>query len=249
MLKEERQRLILDRIRRDQKVNLVELSQQITVSYDSIRRDVIELEDKGLLKKVHGGAVSNSYLPFQTAQGLGVSSDEFTQLIRKAHRLFENNRIILMDGGITNFHLAESLPKNTEITIITNSLPLTTVLNEHPKVEVILLGGTYHKRYQIALGNDTMKQLEYFRPDLYIMGINGINPEAGLTLRHYEESIMKQKMLQMARRVAVCAIEEKLNHIENYKVCDLHEIDTLVTSLKPTDTRLQAFRKNGLELI
>ena len=62
MLKEERQRLILDKLNADKKINFVELGTFLDVSYDSIRRDIIELEDKGFLKKVHGGAVANSYL-------------------------------------------------------------------------------------------------------------------------------------------------------------------------------------------
>lgn len=248
MLKQERQQIILDKISRDQKINLVELSQLMRVSYDSIRRDIIELEDKSLLKKVHGGAVANSYLPFKATQGLGIASPEVALLTKKAQRLFENHRIVLMDGGTSNFHLAESLPKNLEITIITNSIPLTTVLNEHPKAEIILLGGSYHKRYQITIGHEITKQLEYFRPDLYIMGVNGVDPEAGLTLRHYEESMMKQKMRKLSRKVAVCAIQEKLHQVESYKVCDLDEIDTLITSLKPTDAMLKDFIRPKLEL-
>lgn len=249
MIKEERQKLIIEKLNRDQKINLLELSQLLNVSYDSIRRDVIELEDKGLLKKVHGGAVANSYLSFKTTQGYGMDNQEVLHITRKAQKLFENHQTILMDGGTTNFHIAEQFPKNLEITVITNSLPLATVLNDHPKIETILLGGTYHKRYQITIGHEVMRQLDHFRVDLYLMGFNGLHPQTGVTLRHYEESVLKQKMAQSANKVAVCAIAEKLHNIETYKVCDIQEIDILVTSLKPTDVSLQDFRKHGIELL
>jgi len=249
MIKEERQKLIIDKLNRDQKINLVELSELVGVSYDSIRRDVIELEDKGFLKKVHGGAVANSYLSYKTSQGYGVDSQEVLQLSRKAQKLFENRQTILMDGGTTNFHIAEQLPKNLELTVITNSLPLAAVLHEHPKIETIIIGGSYHKRYQITIGNEAMRQLEHFRPDIYFMGFNGLHPEVGVTLRHYEESVMKQKMAEKSKKVVLCAISEKLNNVETYKVCDLHSVDILVTNFKPTDPIIAPFRQNGIEII
>ena len=248
IMKEERQRTILDKINKDQRINLLDLSQLMQVSYDSIRRDVIELEDKGFLKKVHGGAVANSYLSFKAAQGLGVANQEVIQLTKKVHKLIENKRIILMDGGTTNFHIAEQLPKHLAITIITNSLPLATVLNEHEKIETILLGGAYFQRYQITLGGETIRQVEQFRPDLYLMGFNGIDPKCGLTIRHYEESILKQKMMRVSNEVAVCSIQEKFTTIENYKVCDIHEIDTLVTSLKSNDELLEPFKTTKVRI-
>ena len=77
MLKEERQQLILEKLGTDKKVTLVELGQLLNVSYDSVRRDVIELEDRGLLKKVHGGAIANSYLSMKASRGLGIANNEF----------------------------------------------------------------------------------------------------------------------------------------------------------------------------
>ncbi len=249
MLKEERQRQILEKLNRDQQISLVSLSQVMAVSYDSIRRDIIELEDKGLLKKVHGGAVANSYMSFKAAQGLGVSNQEVLQITRKVQKLLETKRIVLMDGGTTNFHIAEQLPKNVEMTVITNSLPLAMMLNDHPKVETILLGGSYYKRYQITMGSETIKQLEFFKPDIYLMGFNGLHLNSGLTIRHYEESLLKRAMMAISKQVAVCAIPEKLNTIENYKVCDLSDIDILITNLKPTDPTLDSLRIKSLEIL
>jgi DeoR/GlpR family transcriptional regulator of sugar metabolism len=152
MLKEERQQLILEKLGTDKKVTLVELGQLLNVSYDSVRRDVIELEDRGLLKKVHGGAIANSYLSMKASRGLGIANNEFNIITKKAQKLIENHSIVLMDGGTTNFYIAEQLPKSLEITVVTNNPHLATALAEHPKIEVILLGGSFYKRYQITLG-------------------------------------------------------------------------------------------------
>lgn len=249
MLKEERQQLILEKLSTDKKVTLVDLGQILNVSYDSVRRDVIELEDRGLLKKVHGGAIAHSYLSLKASKGLGIVNTEFVTIAKKALKLIENNKIILMDGGTTNFYIAEQLPKNLEITIVTNNPHLASALAEHPKVEVILLGGSFYKRYQITMGSKTMQDLEHIHADLYFMGTNSVNADLGLAIRHYEESLLKKKMMSISRRTVTCAIEEKINREENYKVCNFSDLDILVTSLNPSDALLTGFKDKGVEIL
>lgn len=249
MLKEERQQIILEKLGTDKKVTLVDLGQMLDVSYDSVRRDVIELEDKGLLKKVHGGAIAHSYLSMKSNKGSGVVNAEFVTIGKKALKLIENNKIILMDGGTTNFYIAEQFPKNLEITVVTNNPHLASVLSEHPQIDVILLGGTFYKRYQITLGSKTIQDLENIQADLYFMGTNSISMESGLAIRHYEESILKQKMMSISRKTVACVLEEKINREENYKVCNFAELDFLITSLNSSDDQLKGFRDKGVEII
>ena len=249
MLKEERQQLILEKLGTDKKVTLVDLGQILSVSYDSVRRDIIELEDRGLLKKVHGGAIAHSYLSMKPSKGLGIVNTEFVTIAKKAVKLFENNKIILMDGGTTNFYIAEQLPKNLEITIVTNNPHLAAALSEHPKIEIIMLGGSFYKRYQITIGSKTVKDLEHIQADLYFMGTNSISIESGLAIRHYEESILKQKMMNVSRRTVTCVLEEKINRHENYKVCDFSDLDYLITSISPYDDLLKGFRDKEVEIL
>jgi DeoR/GlpR family transcriptional regulator of sugar metabolism len=250
MLKEERQRLILDKLNTDKKINFVELGKFLDVSYDSIRRDIIELEDKGFLKKVHGGAVANSYLSVLGTKTLGASSsEELGILSKKAQKLFENRQTIIMDGGTTNFFMAEQLAKTLELTIVTNSTPLAMALNEHPRIDVIFLGGTYFKRYQITLGSEVSRQLEHINADYYFMGVNGVHAQKGLSIRHYEESLIKQQMMHAAKKTVCCTIEEKLNVQEAHRVCNFQQLDLMITNLKPTDFALKDFQKQGVEII
>ena len=249
MLKEERQQLILEKLGTDKKVTLVDLGQILNVSYDSVRRDVIELEDRGLLKKVHGGAIAHSYLSMKASKGLGIVNTEFVTIAKKALKLIENNKIILMDGGTTNFYIAEQLPKNLEVTIVTNNPHLATALSEHPKIEVILLGGSLYKRYQITIGSKTIQDLEHIQADFYFMGINSISVESGLAIRHYEESILKQKMMSVSRKTITCVLEEKINREEHYKVCNFTDLDYLITSLNPADEQLKNFKHKGVEIL
>lgn len=242
MLKEERQKLILERLNSSKKVNFGELGKILNVSYDSIRRDVIELEDKGLLKKVHGGIVANSYfkaLSDNSERFFG--SKELEIIVKKAVKLFENNQLVLMDGGITNFHIASQLPQSLVTTIITNSPPLAVRLNENSNITVILLGGHYFKKYQITMGAAVIDQLNSFNPDLYFLGVNGVHIDKGITVRNYEESLLKKKMMQVSKSIVACAFAEKIGHSERYQIAPSAALDYLITNFKPNDQSLNAF--------
>lgn len=242
MLKEERQQLIVEHLKTAKKINLGKLSDMLNVSYDSVRRDVIELEDKGLLTKVHGGVVSNGYLSILSGQKNVVKKGADLELIiQKALKFIKKNQILLLDGGTTNFFLAEQLPKNLNLTVITNSPPLAMKLEDHDNVEVILLGGKYHKRYQISTGQEVINQLIRFNIDIYFMGVNGVHPTLGLSIRNYEESLVKIHMMQNAIETICCVIEEKLNVIEPYKICGLEKINKLISNLEPDSPEMAVY--------
>jgi len=111
------------------------------------------------------------------------------------------------------------------------------------------LGGSFYKRYQITIGSKTIQDLEHIQADLYFMGTNSISVESGLAIRHYEESILKQKMMAISRKTVTCVLEEKINREENYKVCNFGDLDYLITSLNPADEILKPFRNRSVEII
>lgn len=249
MLKEERQHWILERLGTDKKLTLVKLSQLLGVSYDSIRRDVIELEEQGLLKKIHGAAIANTYLPMKKRQRLGIQNNEIEVITHKAQCLFKSGEMILMDGGSTNLYIAELIDTEVELTIVTNNLPLALSLADHPNLEIILLGGTYLKNYQITMGNEVAQQLLNLKPDWYIMGVVGVHQGEGLTIRHYEESLLKRRMFEAARKVAVCATTEKRNSITPYRICGFRDIDLLITGSDTPTTDWAEWQGHGVEII
>lgn len=249
-MKEERQKLILEELKANKRISFVELSSLLQVSYDSIRRDVIELEDKGFLKKVHGGAVVNSYLNVLGQQKNHIRGQELKTILAKARGFFKRkDQLVIMDGGTTNFFIAEQLPKETRATIVTNSPPLALALNEHPFIEVIILGGSYYKHYQITMGINVIEQLRHFNADLYFVGVNGVHPSHGASIRNYEESIIKQTMMQVSKQTICCVVEEKLGITEAYKVAEMNAIHTLITDLCPDNKKLVAYHGTNLTIL
>src|SRR4051812_35903717 len=105
MLKEERFQLILDQLNRQRKVLSSELSQQLQVSEDTIRRDLNELSANGLLQKVHGGALPKSLNPYHYGDRIGYAQDDKRVLATKSLPLFENGQLIILDGGTTNLQV------------------------------------------------------------------------------------------------------------------------------------------------
>jgi DeoR/GlpR family transcriptional regulator of sugar metabolism len=248
MLKEERHHRILDRLSADKRVSLVGLSKDLNVSYDSIRRDVIELAERGLLRKVHGGAITNAHLPMKVRQKLGIPNEEFATLARKAVSLLRNGQTVLMDGGTTPLYLIEHFPKDLELTIVTNNLPLATALVQHPKIEVVLLGGSFYKPYQISTGQVVLDQLQSLRVDWYFLGAVGIDAEEGLSVRYYEESLLKRQMMSYARRVVTCVTQEKLDNPAPCRICGLEDLSVLVTPLEPDAPELAGYRVRNVEI-
>ena len=141
MLKEERHRYIVDLLFKDKKVLTADLSEDLAVSEDTIRRDLKELADSGQIRKVHGGALVYTSNPF-SYQDREVYAQESKQLIAsKALPLFKDDLVVMMDGGTTNLELVRLLPRDLRATFFTNSLPVAVQLSNHPNVEVIFAGG------------------------------------------------------------------------------------------------------------
>lgn len=152
-------------------------------------------------------------------------------------------------GGATNLYIAEQLPPTLELTVITNSPLLASSLVNHLRVQVILLGGSFHKRYQITMGSETTAQLSHFRADLYFMGVVGVHPMAGLTIRHYEEAQLKRQMMAISSETVVCVTMEMANAVEAYKICGFENIDKLIYSTNSIIPKTEAWPLHKLEFI
>src|SRR6187200_1020365 len=152
MLTEERRASILERLRADGKVVAAELTETLGVSPDTVRRDLRELAEAGLLRRVHGGALPPAVGARPYAVRLEQSVDAKAAIARATTRLFRDGQVILLDSGTSTLEVARQLPPALDATVITNSPPIAVALADHPKVEVILLGGMLFKGAQSIVG-------------------------------------------------------------------------------------------------
>ncbi len=248
MLKKERQTFILRQVNLHNKVLSVDLSLEMKVSEDTIRRDLNEMSQLNKLVKVHGGALSKSFhmsIDSRHVYALGGKKS----IAHKASQLIKDGMFVLTSGGTTIIELAKSLPLELCATFITVSLPAAYEYIHHPNIEVIFIGDKISKSSQIAIGGETISKIKNIKADLCFLGTNAIDTENGLTDNDWDVVEVKKAMIESSQKVVSLAIAEKLNSYQRIKICGLEQVDILITELDPGDEQLKAYVKAGLEIL
>ena len=246
-MQKRRKDVILREVRLHNKVLLPDLAAALDVSVDTIRRDVKKLHQQGQLKKIHGGAVSIRYTEGHEPQIY--ARDQKIQIAEKAQKLIPQDSVILISGGTTNIELARILPPKLHATIFTPSLPVAMQLIEHPRVEVILIGGKVSKHSKVVIGGSALEVLSEIKVDLCFMGTGYIDAIKGLTTMDWEVAQMKKAMIKASKKVIALSISEKLNSTQRYKICDIGAFHTLITELDPDDELLTLYANHGIRIM
>jgi DeoR/GlpR family transcriptional regulator of sugar metabolism len=249
MLSAERRQQILSALQRDGKVLASELSAALHVSEDTIRRDLRELADAGLLQRVHGGALPSSPAAASYAVRQRQSSSAKAEIANAATQLVRNGQVIILDGGTTTLQVAQRLPADLHATVITNSPPIAVALAEYPNVEVIMIGGRLYKASLVAIGAAVVETLRSIRADLCMLGVCSLHPEVGISVPDLEESLVKRAMISGAAEVVALASAEKLGTAAPYVVGSLSELTHLVTERSASDETLEPYRELGITII
>jgi DeoR family transcriptional regulator, fructose operon transcriptional repressor len=249
MLKEERLNYIVNEVKIRNRVLLIDIAKKLDVSEDTIRRDLNYLNEQGKLKKVHGGAISNSFHVYTYREDQIYAHESKSIIATKAHQLIKDNFVIVMSGGTTNLEVARLLPENIRLTVFTPSLPVAMQLLEHPTVETIFIGGKLSKDAQIALGGDAIRTLSQIKADLCFLGMGNLDAQTGLTEFDWEVVQLKMAMIESAKKIVVLTISEKINSSQRFNICPINAIHTLVTELEPGHSLLVPFREKGLEIL
>jgi DeoR/GlpR family transcriptional regulator of sugar metabolism len=248
MLKAERQQKIIEQIQKDDKVVMDDLGDLLKVSTDTIRRDIKELSDKGLLKAVRGGAILNApvHLHFNERKHIGTRQKKI--IATKALGFIKPGQVILMNAGTTTTAVAEALPKNISLTVITNSFPVVSVLEDFPEVNVIFLGGQLNKHGFSTTGFETIDAIRNFRADICLLGITSIDIKLGITGFDYQESLVDRAMIETSKYTIALSTYDKIGAADPYYICAVNAIDVLVTEENVASPELLAFKDAGITI-
>ncbi|HEY1023684.1 MAG TPA: DeoR/GlpR family DNA-binding transcription regulator [Sphingobacteriaceae bacterium] len=247
MLKKERHAFIIRQINLHNKVLSADLSNQLRVSEDTVRRDLIELADAGKIIKVHGGALSKSFhFPFQHLEVY--AHDAKKVVAQKALKLIKDGMIVLTGGGTTMMELARMIPDDIRATFFTISPLVALELSEHPNLTVILIGGQFSKNAQVVLGSEVISFLSDIKVDLCFLGANGFSLSDGITDSDWDVVQVKKAMIKASNKLVVLSISEKLNSVKPMKICNLNQVAGLVTELKPSDEKLSEYQEKRVAL-
>ena len=249
MLKRERQAYIIHQVSLHNKVLSTDLSSDIEVSEDTIRRDLQELDKKGKLIKVHGGALSHSFSQISYPSKKVHAQQSKKIIAEKARELIKDGMFVLTGGGSTIVELARTLAPTLQATFISGSIPAIAEYMNHPNIEIIVIGDRLSKSSKITLGKDATERIRNLKPDLCFLGINAIDVANGITDSDWEVVQLKQSMIEASQKLVCLCISEKLNTLQPIKVCDLSKIDILITELDKEDPFLQPFIAAGITVL
>lgn len=229
MLTAERKQAILARLERDGRVVASELVTALRVSEDTVRRDLRDLAEQGLLHRVHGGALASPAPAAPFAQRLAVSREAKVALADAALPLLEAARVIVLDGGTTTLELARRLSPLFDGTVVTNAPPVASALASHPRAEIVLVGGRLLKDEQVAVGAAAVETLRTVRADVCVLGICSLHPDVGVTTLHGDEADVKRAMVACSGETIALATADKLCSASPWIVAELADLDHLVT--------------------
>lgn len=248
MLTTQRKKLILTRLAHDGQIVAKDLAAELGTSEDTIRRDLRELAQAGQLQRVHGGALPASAAVGDLRVREQVSPDEKVALGRHGAALIQPGQLVILDGGTTALQVARHLAPDLRATIVTHSPTVAVAAAAHPHVDILMLGGRLFRHSMVNVGADVIAAATRLRADLYLMGVTGVHPEAGLSTGDGEEAAVKRALHERAADTVVLASSEKLMAASAFVIAPLNALSALVVPAGTPEKTLKALRAGGVKV-
>ncbi|MFI8848819.1 DeoR/GlpR family DNA-binding transcription regulator [Streptomyces sp. 891-h] len=228
----ERQRQIVGTARRLGSVEVAQLAQELGVAKETVRRDLRVLEEHGLLRRTHGGAYPVESAGFETtlAYRTTMHVPEKRRIASAAVELLGDAETVFIDEGFTPQLIAEALPRDRQLTVVTASLPVASVLAAAGDFTVLLLGGRVRGGTLAAVEHWTTQMLAGFVIDLAFIGANGISRQHGLTTPDPAVSEVKAQAMRAARRRVFAGLHTKFGAVSFCRFAEVGDFEALVTS-------------------
>lgn len=250
LLQLERHRKIHDILRERGAARVSEFSDLLDISENTIRRDLILLEKKGLCLRTRGGAVlkeeQTDRLQAPPAEG---SKAELTALAAAAAFRVQSGETVILDAGPACLLLAEELKKKSHVTVITTSLAAAAVLRGLPTITVILSGGIVHGRTGSLTGPPAEEFFTGIHADRLFLSVDGVSAETGLSDHTMEETAVKQRMIACADQVLVLADHTKLGRTALRRLAPLEAVDFIITGRGADPEAIRALSDAGAAVI
>ncbi len=250
MLAEERRQEILKIIDIEGSVHVTELSKELNVTEETIRRDLDILNQEKLLKRTHGGAVpleinNKLELSFNIRQNKNIK--EKKQIAAKAAKLVSEGETIFLDASSTSLFLAEELKKINNITVITNSIRIIFGLSNVNTITVISTGGILRSNSLSFVGPLANETIQKYYADKIFSSCKGISIEHGATDSNELEIEVKKNMIKQTKEVIIIADHTKLDEVSLTQFASIKDIDMVITD-DSIDKIMKAKFKNNLKL-
>ncbi|HZV34598.1 MAG TPA: DeoR/GlpR family DNA-binding transcription regulator [Verrucomicrobiae bacterium] len=249
MTSEERQKRIAEYLQKAEFASLEELANQVLASISTVRRDVIEMAANGTIRRTHGGArlltVQSEEFAFSRRDTLQLPEKE--AIGKACAELIQPGQSLIMDAGSTVYHVARHL-KPEALQIITNSLPVANLFASTQQVEIIVTGGIVYPRLGVLVGPLAVAAFSDLHADVAIMSSGGITLE-GISNSHALLIDIQRAMLRAAGKVIFCMDHTKFARRSVAQLCDLSEIDIIVTDSDAPADLVAELHHRGIQVI
>jgi DeoR/GlpR family transcriptional regulator of sugar metabolism len=248
MLAAARKDWLLARLRRDGRLVAKEVATELGVSEDSVRRDLRELDAAGLAVRVYGGALPASPAVVDLAARSAVAPESKRRVAAAAAALIEPGSTVILDGGTTTRAVVDALPRSLACTIVTHSPTVAAALLDHA-AEVLVIGGVLFKHSAVACGAAAVEAASRISADLFLLGVTGVHPTAGLTTGDADEAAMKRALSARAADTVVLASSEKIGTASRFEVLPLDAVASIVTDAGAEDPVVRDLTGRGVTIL
>jgi DeoR/GlpR family transcriptional regulator of sugar metabolism len=254
---EDRSALILQELLQHGQVSVERLARRFNVSAATIRRDLTELEQQGLLHRNHGGAVPVAPMLYEAFRHVSSSFQEQEQQCAAEKRrigltaanLVSDGEIIAIGAGTTTTQVARSLRHRKGITVVTNAVNIAMELSHLPDIKVFITGGYLSGDWFAVVGDTAQRNASEIFVDKVFIGVDGIHPEHGLTTNYPEQAAIHRSMLRQARQRIVVADHRKIGQLGTSLILPASDIHTVVTDKDTSDQAIAPFTEKKIAVL
>jgi DeoR/GlpR family transcriptional regulator of sugar metabolism len=245
-----RQQKILALLKQHGVVSVGRLARSVRASEMTVRRDLAVLRDRGLVRRLHGGAVlergKTEESPFSNARQEHVEEKE--AIAKEAATLVSPGSVVALGAGTTTWHVARVLATRTDLTFITNSTNIALEL-DRGQSNIILTGGHFRTPADALVGPPSLWTLERLQIDLLFLGANGIDLKAGYTTPILAEAETNAAMIRKAARVVMVADHSKFGRATLASFAPIEAAHVLVTDAAAPRSTLATIRRRGVQVV
>lgn len=245
----ERHRAIEELLRRRGTIRAAELAALFGVTPETIRRDLNELAERGVIQRAHGGAVAAVSAETSFDYRLGVREAEKLAIAVAAAELVEDGMRILLDSGTTTLGLARALREKRGLVVVTNALTHAMELLRNPDATVILAGGIVRRSTFGGVGDLAVDAIRQLRVDRTFLAIHSVSARGGLTYPSFKEVAVKRAMIDAGGDVSLLADSSKIGRSSLVQVAPITAVQRIVTAGAVDADEAQAIREQGVEIV
>jgi DeoR family fructose operon transcriptional repressor len=231
-------------------VDVAALARLFNVTTETIRRDLSDLQDRQLLRRVHGGAVPferRDHEPMVEARGV-LNAEEKLRIGREALREVPLQGSVIIDSGSTGQRLAEVFPVDRDVHVITNSLTIAATLGRRGIKTLTVIGGQVQTNTLAMVDAAAVQAVNRLSVDVVFMSCDGLSFTRGLTTPYSAEATLKHAMIEASRRVVAIVDQSKFGNDQLFNFVALDDLDVLVTDTRADDAAVRAIAAHGVEV-